>query len=29
MAAFNKKMIEEFGEGVHAHAASSRRSWET
>ena len=25
--AFNKKMIEEFGEGVHAHAASNRRGW--
>ena len=26
--AFNKKMIEEFGEGVHAHAASNSRGWE-
>jgi protease I len=27
--AFNRKMIEEFGEGVHAHAAPGRRGWET
>jgi protease I len=26
--AFNKKMIEEFGEGVHAQATSGRRGWE-
>ncbi|PYO94383.1 MAG: protease [Gemmatimonadetes bacterium] len=27
--AFNKKMIEEFGEGVHAPAGSNRRGWES
>jgi protease I len=27
--AFNRKMIEEFGAGVHAHAAPGRRGWET
>lgn len=26
--AFNKKMIEEFAEGVHAHAGPARRGWE-
>ena len=26
--AFNRKMIEEFREGVHAHGSSGRRSWE-
>jgi molybdopterin biosynthesis enzyme len=27
--AFNRKMIEEFAEGVHsAHGATSRRTWE-
>src|SRR5437588_389379 len=26
--AFNRKMIEEFGEGVHAHAPQGKRSWE-